>query len=25
MVFSKLSADHRDPLLDAPISFPVRK
>jgi hypothetical protein len=25
MVFNKLSADHRDPLLDAPISFPVRK
>ncbi len=25
MVFNKLSADHRDPLLDGPISFPVRK
>jgi hypothetical protein len=25
MVFNKLSADHRDPLLDATISFPVRK
>jgi hypothetical protein len=25
MVFSKLSADHRDPFLDVPISFPVRK
>jgi hypothetical protein len=25
MVFNKLSADHRDPSLDAPISFPVTK
>jgi hypothetical protein len=25
LVFNKLSADHRDPLLDGPISFPVRK
>jgi hypothetical protein len=25
LVFNRLSADHRDPLLDAPISFPVRK